>query len=60
GIALGGVLRDLATWFTGDAHAYVFVYSLEVVLLLATLWVMAPLLRIPSTRPSPLGMADHS
>jgi len=60
GIALGGVFRDVATWFTGDAQAYVFVYSLEVVLLLATLWVMAPLLRIPSTRPSRLGVVDHS
>ncbi|MFM1880858.1 MAG: hypothetical protein RLZZ344_1092 [Pseudomonadota bacterium] len=60
GIALGGILRDIAGWFTNQAQSYVFVYSLEVVLLLLTVWVMSPLLRIPLTRQSRFGMVDHS
>jgi BCD family chlorophyll transporter-like MFS transporter len=59
GIALGGILRDLSGWFMGRAEAYAFVYSLEVVLLLVTLVVIAPLIRLPSSRPSPQGLTDH-
>ncbi len=54
-VALGGIGRDLvqalasadalpATW-TGPATGYIAVYSLEVLLLLATLAAMAPLIR---------------
>lgn len=60
GIALGGILRDIGGWFTGRAEAYAFVYSLEVVLLLATLVVIAPLVRLPASRQSPQRLADHS
>lgn len=59
GIALGGVLRDVGGWFTGRAEAYAFVYSLEVVLLIATLAVMAPLIKIHHSRHPSQGVADH-
>jgi BCD family chlorophyll transporter-like MFS transporter len=59
GIALGGILRDLGGWFTGRAEAYAFVYSLEVALLLVTLVVIAPLVRLPASRQSPQGLTDH-
>jgi len=49
-IALGGIIRDLAANFMtpgqlGAAMAYDVVYTIEIVLLLATLVLMAPLLR---------------
>ncbi len=55
-VALGGVLHDvvaalagrgllLASWNGSQATGYVFVYSLEVLLLLGTLLAMAPLVR---------------
>jgi MFS transporter, BCD family, chlorophyll transporter len=54
-IALGGVLRDvvgaladgglLGQVHTGPATGYVFVYCLEIVLLIATIFVMTPLIR---------------
>jgi BCD family chlorophyll transporter-like MFS transporter len=57
-MALGGILRDivqgLATQnvfgpaLTGPATGYTFVYSIEVVLLFATLVAMGPLVRQPS------------
>ncbi len=59
GIALGGILRDIGSVFTGRAEAYAFVYSLEVVLLLATLAVIAPLVRYHSARPAQQRVADH-
>jgi BCD family chlorophyll transporter-like MFS transporter len=49
-IALGGVFRDVVSGFApqnllGDATGYDFVYSIEVMLLLATLVTMFPLTR---------------
>lgn len=59
-VAVGGVLRDalaglaarnmLGPVQTGPATGYVFVYVLELVLLFATVMVMAPLVREPSQR----------
>jgi BCD family chlorophyll transporter-like MFS transporter len=49
-VALGGIIRDVVASFSGHQHAalatgYVTVYSLEIVLLCATLVAMLPLLR---------------
>ncbi len=44
-VALGGLIRDLASVAGGAAGGYMVVYSLEVLLLLATLVAMSPLLR---------------
>ena len=43
GMALGGILRDLAAQFTTSENAYSFVYSLEIVLLILTVLIMKPL-----------------
>jgi BCD family chlorophyll transporter-like MFS transporter len=54
-VALGGVLRDVLASLGGALHAesqatpYTAVYSLEIVLLLATVVAMAPLLRRTAT-----------
>jgi BCD family chlorophyll transporter-like MFS transporter len=54
-VALGGILRDLVSGMVSEGHygpvhigpetGYTFVYSIEVVLLFATLLAMAPLIR---------------
>jgi BCD family chlorophyll transporter-like MFS transporter len=44
-IALGGVLRDLATPLAGAAGGYIVVYIIEIVLLLAAIVVMLPLIK---------------
>ena len=44
-MALGGILRDLVASISTAWTGYCFVYSIEWVLLLITLWVMRPLLR---------------
>jgi BCD family chlorophyll transporter-like MFS transporter len=54
-VALGGIIRDLVgalaaqnklgPAFTGPSAGYAFVYAIEVVLLVATLFAMAPLIR---------------
>lgn len=49
GVGLGGVMRDLALSFSsvdvfGVARGYNFVYSIEIVLLIATVAAMAPLI----------------
>ena len=49
-IALGGILRDVVSTAAphtslGAAVGYDFVYALELVLLIATVFTMAPLLR---------------
>ena len=44
-MALGGILRDLVASISTPWTGYCFVYSIEWVLLLATLWVMRPLLK---------------
>jgi BCD family chlorophyll transporter-like MFS transporter len=48
GMALGGILRDLAAQFTSSANAYSIVYSLEIVLLILTVFIMKPLVKIKS------------
>jgi len=45
---LGGILRDLAAQFTSSANAYSIVYSLEIVLLILTVFIMKPLVKIKS------------
>jgi BCD family chlorophyll transporter-like MFS transporter len=62
-VAVGGILRDvvvalggqglLPRTLSGPAAGYTLVYSLEVLLLLATLFAMTPLIR-PSVRMAPL------
>jgi BCD family chlorophyll transporter-like MFS transporter len=62
-VAVGGILRDvvvalggqglLPSTLSGPAAGYTLVYSLEVLLLLATLFAMTPLIR-PSVRMAPL------
>ncbi len=49
-MALGGILRDLVASFSTAWTGYCFVYSIEWVLLLATLWAMRPLLRTTAIR----------
>ena len=59
-MALGGVLRDVLSGLasrgmlgpvqTGPATGYVFVYVLELILLFATIIVMAPLVRSPTEK----------
>jgi BCD family chlorophyll transporter-like MFS transporter len=44
-IALGGVIRDLATPLAGAAGGYIVVYIIEIVLLLAAIVVMLPLIK---------------
>ncbi len=44
-MALGGILRDLVASISTAWTGYCFVYSIEWVLLLITLWAMRPLLR---------------
>jgi BCD family chlorophyll transporter-like MFS transporter len=58
-VALGGILRDLVSAASvaqghGPAGGYIVVYSLEVLLLLVTLAVMAPLVRRPRLALEPL------
>lgn len=43
-MALGGIVRDLMALVVDSGTAYAFVYSLEVVLLLITLYAMYPLI----------------
>ncbi len=49
-IALGGVIRDVAASKTASATAYDVVYSIEIGLLIATMWAMAPLIRRATAR----------
>lgn len=44
-VALGGILRDIAAAAGGPAFGYLSVYALELMLLVLTLVVMAPLIR---------------
>ena len=48
-VALGGILRDVAAGIGGPAFGYMSVYALELVLLVLTLAVMAPLMRAKSS-----------
>jgi len=43
-MGLGGIIRDLTALVVDSGTAYAFVYSLEVVLLLITLYAMYPLI----------------
>ena len=43
-MALGGILRDVVATISSAWTGYCFVYSIEWLLLLATLWAMRPLL----------------
>jgi MFS transporter, BCD family, chlorophyll transporter len=45
GMALGGILRDLVAMVSNVYTGYMFVYSLEVLMLLAALVAMAPLVK---------------
>ena len=45
GMAVGGIIRDIAAQFTDSAMAYSTVYSIEVVLLLLTVLIMNPLVK---------------
>jgi len=53
-LVLGGVLRDLMASITSSSTGYWFVYSIEWLLLVLTLWAMQPLLqtRLAQWRPS--------
>ncbi len=44
-MALGGILRDLVSAISTPWTGYCFVYTIEIALLLATLWVMRPLFK---------------
>ena len=56
-LVLGGVLRDLMASITSSSTGYWFVYSIEWLLLVLTLWAMQPLLH---TRLSPLSAHTSS
>jgi BCD family chlorophyll transporter-like MFS transporter len=51
-IGLGGILRDLVASRFGSLAGYEAVYLLELILLGATLALMAPMLRRPTARPT--------
>ena len=71
-VAFGGIVRDvvgglapagLGPWQMGPATGYIAVYAIEVLLLLTTLAVLAPLMRRPHARSvltyaSPAGMTN--
>ncbi|HEY6134669.1 MAG TPA: PucC family protein, partial [Rubrivivax sp.] len=59
-VALGGVLRDGVAVAATPASAYSAVYSIEIVLLLVTAVVMAPLLRRRAAQPLPAGTASSA
>jgi len=59
-VALGGVLRDSVALATTPVSAYATVYSIEIVLLLATAMAMAPLLRRRTTQPLPTETASSA
>lgn len=44
-VALGGVIRDVSAGLFGSTAGYATVYALEMLLLLATIAIMAPLIR---------------
>jgi BCD family chlorophyll transporter-like MFS transporter len=44
-MALGGILRDVVASMSSAWTGYCFVYSIEWLLLIATLWAMRPLMR---------------
>ena len=44
-IALGGVIRDVVAAYTTSLTGYIAVYTIEIVLLIATIVAMAPLIR---------------
>ncbi len=44
-IALGGVIRDVVAFFAGPLSGYLVVYAIELILLIVTMLVMAPLFR---------------
>jgi BCD family chlorophyll transporter-like MFS transporter len=46
-MALGGILRDVVASMSSAWTGYCFVYSIEWLLLVATLWLMRPLMRAP-------------
>ena len=48
-VALGGILRDVAAAVGGPAFGYMSVYALELLLLVITLTIMAPLMRPKSS-----------
>jgi BCD family chlorophyll transporter-like MFS transporter len=51
-VAMGGILRDIMTHVLDARSAYAVVYWLEIVLLLATLLIMAPLIKAPLRLPA--------
>lgn len=44
-IALGGIIRDLASPVVGAASGYIVVYIIEIILLLAAIFIMLPLVK---------------
>ena len=45
-MALGGIVRDVAAQFVDSASAYSLVYSLEILLLVSTVLIMSPLVKV--------------
>ena len=45
-MALGGIVRDVAAQFVDSASAYSLVYSLEILLLVSTVLIMNPLVKV--------------
>ncbi len=44
-VALGGIIRDVVAMFTDSATGYMSVYSIEIILMLATIIIMLPLIK---------------
>ena len=44
-VALGGIIRDVVAMYTNSATGYMSVYSIEIVLMLATIITMLPLIK---------------
>jgi BCD family chlorophyll transporter-like MFS transporter len=44
-VALGGIIRDVVAMFSNSASGYMSVYSIEIILMLATIIIMLPLIK---------------
>ena len=49
-VALGGIIRDVVAMFSNSASGYMSVYSIEIILMLATIIIMLPLIKKSSAR----------
>jgi BCD family chlorophyll transporter-like MFS transporter len=44
-VALGGIIRDVVALFSNAASGYMSVYTIEIILMIATIFIMLPLIK---------------